>query len=81
MFEVIFDRNGAKVYVKYLRVLSQKKSAKRGSMKSPSHSSTASGSATPSSKVKLKICQQYYDGQQFMVNVTRPCSVLSPLNI
>ncbi len=37
MFEVIFDRNGAKIYVKNLRVLSQKKSAKRGFLKSPSH--------------------------------------------
>jgi hypothetical protein len=36
MFKVIFDRNGAKVYVKNLR----EKSAKRGFMKSFSHSST-----------------------------------------
>jgi hypothetical protein len=43
MFEVLFDRNGAKAYVKNLRVLSQEKSAKRGFLPSPSHSSTASG--------------------------------------
>jgi hypothetical protein len=38
MFEEIFDRNGAKVFVKNLRGLFQKKSAKRGFFKSPSHS-------------------------------------------
>jgi len=35
------DRFGAKVYLKNLRVLSQKKSAKRDFLKSSSHSSTA----------------------------------------
>jgi hypothetical protein len=44
MFEVIFDRNGAKVYVKNLRVLSHKKSAKRGFLKSPSQYSKTNGS-------------------------------------
>jgi hypothetical protein len=43
MYEVIFDRNSAKAYVKNLRVLSRRKSAKRGFMKSSSHFSTASG--------------------------------------
>ncbi len=38
MYEVIFDRNGAKAHVKNLRVLSQRKSAKRGFMRSYSHS-------------------------------------------
>ncbi len=50
MFEVIFDRNGAKVYVKNLRVLSQKKSVIRGFLISSSHSSTASGSGIGSGR-------------------------------
>jgi hypothetical protein len=44
MYEVIFDRNGAKAYVKIYEFFLREKSAKRGFMKFSSHSSTASGS-------------------------------------
>jgi hypothetical protein len=44
MYEVIFDRNGAKAYVKIYELFLREKSAKRGFMKSSSHSSKASGS-------------------------------------
>jgi hypothetical protein len=44
MFDVIFDRNGAKAYVKIYEFSLREKSAKRGFMKSSSHFSTASGS-------------------------------------
>ena len=41
MYEVILVKNGAKAYVKNPRVFLREKSAKRGFMKSSSHSNTA----------------------------------------
>ncbi len=41
MYEVIFDRNGAKAYIKIYEFSLREKSAKRGLMESFSHSSTA----------------------------------------
>ncbi len=44
VYEVIFVRNGDKVYVKIPRVFLREKFAKRSFMKYSSHTSTASGS-------------------------------------
>jgi hypothetical protein len=53
MYEVIFDRNGAKSYVKIYEFFLWEKSANRGFMKSSSHSSTASGSVKSAKVSKL----------------------------
>jgi hypothetical protein len=61
MFEVIFDRNGAKVYVRNLRVLSRRKSAKRGFLKSSSHSSTETRTADPRAFHSALLMRSHFD--------------------
>ncbi len=63
MFEVIFDRNGVKVDVRNLRVpvLSQRKSAKRGFLKSSSHSGTETRTADPRAFHSALLMRSHFD--------------------